>query len=246
VEVLHGFAEKHGITYTLLSDQGSKVIRDLGLLNEQVYEQHAVYGIPRQDRHWGVPYPGVFLLDAQGYVTQKRFHQSYRERETGVGVLEQGFGIASSVHGPEALGQSEGVTVRAYLDSDTYRFFQRLWLTVELTIEPGLHVYAQPIPEGYTPLAIEIAPIAGMVVGTPQWPTPQSFRVAGLDAAFYVYQGKVAVSLPVTLTQEGDDQTLQVVVRYQACSHMDCFLPSSIALHLPVQSEDHVERPRRR
>lgn len=246
MEVLHGFAEKHGITYTLLSDEGSQVIRDLGLLNEQVYEQHAAYGVPKQDRHWGVPYPGVFLLDAQGYVTQKRFQQSYRERETGVGVLEQGFGIASSEHGPEALGQSEGVKVRAYLDSDTYRFFQRLWLTVELTLEPGLHVYAQPIPEGYIPLAIEVAPIEGVVVGHPQWPTSHPFHVAGLDEAFYVYEGKVTVSLPVTLTQEGDDQMLQVMVRYQACSHTDCFLPSAIALQLPVRSADHVERPRRR
>ena len=246
MEVLHGFAEKHGITYTLLSDEGSKVIRDLGLLNKQVYEQHAAYGVPKQDRHWGVPYPGVFLLDAQGYVMQKRFQQSYRERETGVGVLEQGFGIASSEHGPEAMGQSEGVKVRAYLDSDTYRFFQRLWLTVELTIEPGLHVYAQPIPEGYIPLAIEVAPIEGMVVDHPQWPTPHPFHVAGLDEAFYVYEGKVTVSLPVTLTQEGDHQMLQIMVCYQACSPTDCFLPSAIALQLPVRSADHVERPRRR
>lgn len=243
--MLHSFAEKHGITYTLLSDEGSKVIRALGLLNEQVYEQHAAYGIPKQGHHWGVPYPGIFLLNAEGYVMQKRFQQSYRERETGVGVLEQGFGITSSVHGNEADGQSDGVKVRAYLDSETYRFFQRLWLTVELDIDPGLHVYGQPIPEGYIPLAIEVAPIQGMVVGTPQWPTPKSFHVAGLDEEFKVYEGKVAVSLPVTLTQEGDDQMLQVVVRYQACSKTDCFLPNSIALQLPVRSADHIERPRR-
>lgn len=244
--MLHHFAKKHGITYALLSDEGSQVIRALGLLNEQVYEQHAAYGIPKQDHHWGVPYPGVFLLDAQGYVTQKRFQQSYRERETGVGLLEQGFRVASSIHGPESLGQSEGVKVRAYLDSESYRFFQRLWLTVELTIEPGLHVYAQPIPEGYIPLTIEVSPIAGLVVGDPQWPTPQPFRIAGLDEAFYVYEDNVALSLPVTLTQEGDDQTLQVEVRYQACSKTDCFMPRAIALPLSVRSADHVERPRRR
>lgn len=125
--------------------------------------------------------------------------------------------------------------------------FRISWrLTVELAIAPGLHVYAQPVPEGYMPLAIEVAPIAGMVVGDPQWPTPQPFRIAGLDEAFYVYEGKVAVSLPVTLTQEGDDQTLQIRVGYQACSTTDCLLPSSIVLQLPVRAADHVERPRRR
>jgi DsbC/DsbD-like thiol-disulfide interchange protein len=177
---------------------------------------------------------------------QKRFQQSYRERETGMGILAQGFGVTSSVHGPEAHGQSEGVKVRAYLDTDTYRFFQRLWLTVELTIGPGVHVYARPIPEGYIPLSLAVAPIAGMVVGKSAWPTPQPCRVEGLDEEFFAYEGQLGVALPVTLTEEGDDQTLEVTVRYQACSATDCFLPSTVRLELPLKAADHVERPRRR
>jgi hypothetical protein len=246
VEVLHNFAAKYGITYTLFSDVGSQVIRALGLLNEQVYEQHTAYGIPKQEHHYGVPYPGVFLLDAQGKVTEKRFQQSYRERETGVSILEQGFGITSSLHGTEVPAQAEGVKVQAYLDADTYRFFQRLWLTLDLTIEPHLHVYGQPIPEGFIPLAIEVAPLPGLVVGEPQWPTPRPFRLEGLDEEFYIYEGNIRVALPVTLTQEGDDQTLKVMVRYQACSQMGCFAPQTITLELPVRAADHVERPRRR
>ena len=243
--MLHSFADKHGITYTLLSDEGSKVIRQLGLLNEHVYEHHAAYGIPKQDRHWGVPYPGTFLLDEQGRVLQKRFQQSYRERETGVGILEQGFGVESSSHGPEALGQSEGVKVRVRLDSETYRLFQRLWLTVELTIDPGLHLYGRPIPEGFVPLSIAVAPLEGLVVGEPQWPAPHPYAVEGIDEELSVYEGNVAVSLPLSFTQEGDDQTLRITVRYQACSDTDCFLPSTITLQLPVKAADLVERPRR-
>jgi DsbC/DsbD-like thiol-disulfide interchange protein len=221
------------------------VIRHLGLLNEEVYMQHATYGIPQQDRHWGVPYPGAFLLDAHGRVLQKRFQQSYRERETGVGILEQGFGLQSSVRGPEAVVQTEGVTVQAFLDSVYYRFFQRLWLTVELTITPGLHVYGRPIPAGYLPLTIEVAPLAGMVVGEPTWPAPQRFRVTGLAEEFCVYTGTVKVSLPVTLTEEGGDQSLQVTICYQACSETDCFVPRTVRVSLPVQAAEHVERPRR-
>jgi hypothetical protein len=51
------------------------------------------------------------------------------------------------------------VCVRAWLDSATYSLFQRLHLTVELAIAPGLHVYASPVPEGYTSLSVEIAPM---------------------------------------------------------------------------------------
>jgi hypothetical protein len=246
VEVLRGFANTYGITYPLLADEGSTVMRTLGLLNEHVYVQHAAYGIPKQDRHWGVPYPGVFLLDAHGSILQKRFQQSYRERETGVGLLEQGFGLRSSLRGKEADAQSEGVQVHASLDASSYRFFQRLWLTVELTIDAGLHVYGQPIPVGYIPLAIEVTPIEGMVVGEPTWPVPQRYHIRGLEEEFFVYEGQVKVALPVTLTEEGDDQTLQVTVHYQACSATVCFVPHTTRVELPLQAADHIERPRRK
>ena len=101
------------------------------------------------------------------------------------------------------------------------------------------------IPEGYIPLSIGVAPLEGLVVGEPRWPAPHPYRVEGLDEALSVYEGNVAVSLPLTFTQEGADQTLHVTVRYQACSDTDCFLPSTIALQVPVKAADLVERPRR-
>ena len=67
----------------------------------------------------------------------------------------------------------------------------------------------------------------------------------GCDEQFHVYEGKVIVSLPVTLTQE-DDQTLQTTVRYQACSMTDCFAPRTFELQVSVQAAEHIERPRRR
>lgn len=217
------------------------MIRELGLFNERIHEQHAVYGIAQNDRAWGVPYPGIFLLDDQGRVIEKRFQNSYRERETGAGVLEQGFHVQSSLHGAQAEAKSDGVAVRASLDSETYSFFQRLWLTVELTIEPGLHVYGRPIPEGYIPLSIEVAPIDGVTVGEPEWPAPHPFRVEGLDEQFMVYEGTVSVSLPVTLALRGaGDQTLHVTVRYQACSTSDCLMPTAVTLELPVKAADLV------
>jgi Disulphide bond corrector protein DsbC/AhpC/TSA family len=245
VDVLRTFADTYGITFPLLSDEGSTVMRVLGLLNEHVYEQHAAYGIPRHDRHWGVPYPGVLLLDTHGRVMQKRFQQSYRERETGVGLLEQGFGLQSTTRGAEVVTQSADLQVHASLDSPSYRFFQRLWLTVELTIAPGLHIYGRPIPAGYIPLTIEVAPLPGMVVGEPTWPAPQPYRVAGLAEEFCVYEGTITVSLPVTLTEEGGDQSLQITVHSQACNDRDCFVPQTLRLVLPVQAADHIERPRR-
>lgn len=88
VDVLANFAQRHVITYPLLSDEGSKAITSLGLLNRHVAEQHAYYGVAVRDQHHGVPYPGIFVLDENGMVIDKVFEQSYRVRPTAGGVLE--------------------------------------------------------------------------------------------------------------------------------------------------------------
>lgn len=74
VETLAAFADKRGITYLLLSDEGSQTIRALGLLNEEhLVEQHAFYGFATRDQQKGVAYPSTFVLDKQGIVSEKRF-----------------------------------------------------------------------------------------------------------------------------------------------------------------------------
>jgi peroxiredoxin len=246
VAVLAKFAETHGVQYPLLSDEGSHTIRRLGLFNEHVYEHHAAYGIPKRDMFWGVPYPGAFLLDEEGRVVEKRFQQSYRERETGVAILEHGFGGKSSLPKTEVRAQDEEVTIRASLESDTYRWFQRLWLTIELSLAPGLHVYGQPIPDGYIPLSVDVAPIDGLEVGAPEFPTPHPYRMEGLDEEFVVYERNVAVSLPLTFTKEGEDETLHITIRYQACSEEGCFPPQAVHLQIPVKAADLVEWSRRK
>src|SRR5438132_11833473 len=101
MEVLAAFAEKRGITYPLLSDEGSHTIRALGLLNEQhLVEQHAFYGIKTRDDQRGVAYPGTFVLDKRGIISEKHFEQSYRVRPT-ARIFEE-----------YALGTSEATRLR--------------------------------------------------------------------------------------------------------------------------------------
>jgi DsbC/DsbD-like thiol-disulfide interchange protein len=96
------------------------------------------------------------------------------------------------------------------------------------------------------PLSITVAPLPGVLVGTPQWPTPRPLRVEGLEEQFLVYTGKVSIALPLSFTEEGDDLRVQVTVGYQTCSDTDCYAPGTVVLELPVQADDLVERPRRR
>ena len=242
VDVLARFAATHGISFPLLSDEGSKVIRQLGMLDEQVYEHHAAFGYTdREDRFWGVPYPGEFLLDERGVVTQKRFQKNYRERETSQTILEQGFAVEASSHGPEARGEASGVAVRAFLDAKEYRIYQRLRVNLEVVVPSGWHVYGLPIPEGYIPLSVSVAPIEGLEVGEPVLTTPHPFRVEGLEEQFFVHDGKVSVAVPAVFTKNVGDQTVHVEVRFQACSSDQCQRPNGVRLDLPIKAENHLE-----
>ncbi len=236
VEALATFARDHEITYPLLSDEGSRTIRELGMLDEDLDRHHAEFGRTTRDDQRGVAYPAVFLLDEQGMVRQRRFHPTYRIRDTGAGLLEAVLGVAPPAHGPDAIAQGEVVRVRAYLDSPTYRPYQQLQLTVELEVRDGWHLYTTPIPQGYVPLGVEIAPLEGLTAGEARWPAGRAFHVAGLDEEFSVLDGTVRGGIPVRFAAAsargdgGGDLTIELTVHYQACSETACLPPRATRL----------------
>jgi peroxiredoxin len=237
VETLAGFAAKHGITYPLLADEGSRVIRDLGMLDDDLDRHHAEFGRQVRDDQRGVAYPGVFLLDRDGVVAEKRFHPKYRIRDTGTGLLESALGIAAPRHGPDVVAQSEAVEVRGYFDSPEYRPYQQLRLTLEIAIKAGWHVYTTPIPAGYTPLGAELTPREGVGAGAPVWPAGHPHRVEGLDETFSVLDGTIRGQMPVTFAVAAGTGDLrpEVAVHYQACSETACLPPATVRLSLLVR-----------
>jgi hypothetical protein len=244
VEILRSFAAMHGITYPLLSDEGSQAMRALGLINDRVQEDHAVYGIKPNARHANLPYPGVFVLDRDGVITGKRFHESYRERDTGTGLIAQALGIVTESSAPVVAVSGPVVTARAWLDSSTYVFFQRVVLTVEVSIAPGFHVYGEPAGEGLTSLSIEIGAIDGLEVGPAHWPSPQRLTRPGFNDGLWVHEGVVRGTVPLTFAGApgGGDHVIGVTVRYQACDDASCLLPASVQLRVPVREAALVGR----
>ena len=243
VPILADFAAAHGITYPLLSDEGSHVMRRLGLLNPRVQEDHAHYGIAPSPRHVDLPYPGVLVLDEAGMVVQRRFHESYRERDSGAGLVARTLGLLVPA-GAAAAEAGDVVRVRAALDSPTFAFFQRLDLTVSLAVAPGFHVYAAPAPGGCTPLGVEVAGGPGLVVGEARWPEPRRLAMGGPAGSFLAHEGEVIASIPLTFTAppgEGDQQ-LRVTVRYQACNDTACLPPAAAVLELAVAEAPLVGR----
>jgi len=133
------------------------------------------------------------------------------------------------------------VRVLAHLDSPSYRPYQVLQLVVELTVQPGYHVYSTPIPDGYVALTIEVEPIEGLIAGDASWPEPHPFRVQGLDDDFWVLEGVVRGGVPVSLTKaDAGDQVIKATVRFQACSDTLCLRPATVHVELPVRLAEAV------
>jgi peroxiredoxin len=243
VETLAGFAAKHGITFPLLADEGSRTITELGMLDEDLDRHHAEFGRTVRDDQRGVAYPAVFRLDRDGIVIEKRFHRNYRIRDTGTGLLEAALGIAAPRHGPDGLAEGEPVRVSAHFDSSTYRPYQQLRLTVELAIRDRWHVYAAPVPTGYVALGAEIAPLDGLEPGTPTWPAGHGARVAGLAEEFSVLDGVIRGTMPVTFAVAAGRGDLQpeIAVHYQACSEESCLPPATVRLSLLVREAPFPE-----
>lgn len=145
--------------------------------------------------------------------------------------------MARSIYGTPVHGRAEGTQISARLNSSMDNGSPLTFLTMDITIDPGLYVYGEPIPEGFIPLSIDVAPLEGLRVGTPVFPPPTPHHMEGLDELFFIYKGGLSISIPLTFIAEDDDTALKVKVRYQACGEMGCCMPQVVELHLPVRSE---------
>jgi len=95
----------------------------------------------------------------------------------------------------------------------------RFEVLVRIELEKGVHLYADPAPEGFEPLSVAVSTPDGAASGEPSYPEPKAWE----DGAA-VYDDVVDIVVPVTSGGEAR-QSLEVQVRYQACTDQACFLP---------------------
>ena len=70
-DILKKFAEQRSISYPLLSDQKVQTMSAYNIVNSE-------YAIG--DDHYGIPYPGVVVIDNNGKVIHKHFFKGYKKR----------------------------------------------------------------------------------------------------------------------------------------------------------------------
>lgn len=79
VELLKTVKEDQGIQFTLLHDEDVSHVNAFGVRNLDYEPGHRVYGIP---------YPGIFLVDPNGLIKAKFAEERYQDRPPFEDVLE--------------------------------------------------------------------------------------------------------------------------------------------------------------
>lgn len=231
VSDLRRFADGWGVRFPLLADRGSELLQRIGMVDLDLAEHAAEFGLVPRDHQWGVAYPGVFVLDEDGLVVEKHFERNYRERRTAETLLEQALGTAVPRPGPKVESPEGAITVTAALDSPTYTWYSRLRLDVHIDVDPGWHLYDGEAPPGMQSLELEIAAGPGVLVEPVFRSTPQH----GKDGhSFHVGAADLAYDLVFAGDRGGGERLVRIVASFQACSDTTCLPPATRMLELPV------------
>lgn len=222
-DVLRAFAEKHGIGFPLLSDEGAAIIRRLGLLDETMAAKRSV------------PYAGSFLLDAQGRVLSRYFEAETEYRRTAASILA---GQGEAGVGARTSGAAH-FTAEASASNDVIAPGQMLTLIVDVEMKPGLHAYA-PGAADYRVLDVEIDESPLWQPHPTRVPAGAPKRLAGSRAPVPVLEGRFRVlkdvtqrfraGLPLLKDQAQVPVTITGRLLYQVCSAKVCYPPSSLPL----------------
>jgi peroxiredoxin len=243
-DALAKFAQQHGITYQLLSDQGSEVIRRFGILNTQIAPDDPMRHPVTGQSFYGIPYPGTYITDENGVVVEKSFFQQYEKRVSAGTILDRALGrVMVHDEAPHEEARDRMATVSAFLSDDTLRLDVAATLYVRIAMDEGFHVYGEPLPEGFIPTTVEVGPVAGLEIGAPEYPATHGREFPELGVTLPVYDATADVAVEVTAKAplfggrgtEAKDGAAKMVripveVTYQACSETVCHRPRTVEL----------------
>ena len=239
---LRTFADEYDVSYDLLSDADSAVIREFGILNTLISPDDPEQGAGRS--FYGVPFPGVYVTDENGVVTEKFFHRHYATRESAGSIRDSALGELLARHeAPAAELGTDQVKISAFLSDSSMKFETQSTIYVRFELKDGLHMYGRPLPEGFIASEVTIPDTPGLRVGAVQYPPTHPMEFPELGVTLSVYEGVVDVAIPVTPNTEVFHRTnpdrLEVVevpvsVLFHACSETICYVPRTEKLSLMV------------
>ena len=84
------------------------------------------------------------------------------------------------------------------------------------------------------PTHVAVEPSPGVSVGTPRYPQPSSFSLAGRQIATFAEAVDVRVPLGITADATPGDRRLRGTLRYQPCTETRCLFPTTLPFEVVV------------
>jgi hypothetical protein len=233
-KVLKHFADRMGITYPLLSDVNSKIIRSFGLLNTNIPEDHMFYGIP---------FPGTYIVDSSGKVVSKYFEQWHRQRFTADTILIKEFDIGAD---RKIEVRTDHLKIDAFASQYAVRPGNRISIILDIELPENMHIYAEGA-EGYTPVSLNIQEDPVFKIHDPDYPDAKIMYLEAIKERVPIYEHSVRISRDVTISPgyHPGDLTISSTLGYQACDEAYCYLPVEVPIkfELKVQQHDFERAP---
>lgn len=238
-EALERFAAAYQIEYPMLADVGSKVIRAFGIFNTNIPADHKML--------YGIPWPGDYLLTPDGTVRDKAFLRSYEDRVAASAVIVRNFGVDAGAN--SVAIKTDVLSATVSLSGDRCFPGQELAVALHVRLNPGWHVYGQPLPANYqtTQLTFASPLIAAQSLAMP---AAQPLELKALGETLPVYanefqaRGKLHVRwsppmpapflLALAQPIEPGLHQIEGTLRFQACSDQVCEAPQTIIFKLPL------------
>ncbi len=231
----------------MLSDGGSKVIRAFGILNTNVPDDHPLL--------YGIPFPGDYLIASDGTVRDKLFLPNYEHRPSASQITIR-HGSAAGVNSVDI--KTSVLSARISLSTDRCFSGQELGVVLEVRLEPGWHIYGEPLPKNYQPTLLQFeGPLAGE--HSLEMPPAKPILLKALGETLPVYEGEIRAlgklairwspPIPAKFLKplgppiEPGLHHINGVFRFQACSDQVCEVPETVGFKLPLTIEKGIPAP---
>ena len=224
-EILQRFGAAHHLGYSCLSDKGSVVIREFGILNTNVPKDHPFYGIP---------FPSDYLISPDGVIKAKYFLPDYQTRVASSEILLNEFGAETDA---KSISLTVG-DIRIVITPSTDRAVagQEIGVAADFTIAKGWHIYGQPLPANYTPTTI-VFDSDCVAEQSFEYPDPKKVAFPELGETLPVYAGSFRAKGKI-LARPGlkpGDYKLKGTLSFQECSNQICKIPQSVTFEIPFR-----------
>jgi len=229
--ILKEFADRQHITFPLLADHQSEIIREYGVLNPEAN------GMQKD-----MAFPGFFFLDSSGKIKEKFFEVVYTDRYTANSVIakllpeltEQVARKVEAAHISLTLQQSDQMAAPG----------SHIALIAEVELGPDLHVYA-PGVKGYIPIELKLEPAPEVRLDQSFYPQSKTLFLKAIKEQVPVFEGKFRITQDVTvsadrsfirsLEQQGKPVSIKGELKYQACDKTTCYMPTSVPVSWDLQ-----------